>query len=119
MVFTLQQNKTTMDKNIKQNILRVVEQNGFYNFDGLKYIYVKIRPDDSSTRFNLGDDLAEMIVDDLPEKYREHLVTIRHDGLWDASYVPVFDSDTQAMWDTELSEYIRNKAEWCEKYGCD
>jgi len=108
-----------MDKNIKQNILRVVEQNGFYNFDGLKYIYVKIRPDDSSTRFNVSDDLAEMIAEELPNKYKEHLVTINREETWRASYVPVFDNDTQAMWDAELSEYIRNKQEWCDKYGCE
>ena len=55
----------------------------------------------------------------LPEKYREHLVTIEHDSWISYSYVPVFDSDTQAGWDKELKDYIDRKQAWCDEHGCE
>lgn len=91
-----------------------------------KYIMVKTHCDDTSTKIHLVDreehvaDFVQQILDSLPEKYRDKLVTLRHDPHWVSySYLPVFDTDTQAMWDKEVDDYITAKQEWCDKYGCD
>jgi len=103
------------DKKIKENGL---------SEDGT-HIMVKVTTDDSSWQCNLVDrdgnpiDYVERILEHLPEKYRDHLVTIKHDGWVSYSYVPVFDTDTQAMWNKELSDFCAAKQAWCDKYGCD
>lgn len=90
-----------------------------------KYIMVKIRPDDSSWQCDMVDrdsnpiDYVARILEKLPEKYRDHLVTLRHDNWVYYSYVPVFDTDMQAVWNKEQDDYIADKAAWCAKYGCD
>lgn len=89
------------------------------------YIMLKIRPDDSSWQCNLKNkdggeiDFVSNILEKLPEKYRDHLVTIVHDTWVSYSYVPVFDTDIQAIWDKELDDYIERKAAWCTEHGCD
>ena len=92
------------------------------------YILVKTTCDDSSSQIRLkwcnngvyeDIDFVEEILKRLPEKYRDHLVTIKHDTWISYSYVPVFDTDTQAEWDKAVSDYIKAKQEWCDKYGCD
>ena len=55
----------------------------------------------------------------LPEKYRDKLVTLRHHNWVYYSYYPVFDTDTQEIWDKEYHDYMQRKQEWCDKYGCD
>ena len=97
--------------------------------DGLsedgKYIMVQISPDDSSWQCNVVDrernpiDYVERILEMLPEKYRDHLVTLRHDAWVSYSYVPVFDTDTQEVWDKAVSDFCDAKQAWCDKYGCD
>ena len=93
--------------------------------ENAKYIMVKIYPDDSSWQCDLVDrdgnsiDYVERILEHLPEKYRDHLVTLKHDNWISYSYVPVFDTDTQAIWDKELETFYKAKQEWCDKYGCD
>lgn len=90
-----------------------------------KYIMVKVTPDDSSWQCNMFDrdgnpiDYVERILEMLPEMFRNHLVTLRHYNWISYSYVPVFDTDLQAVWDKQQSDYISAKAEWCSKYGCD
>jgi hypothetical protein len=84
-----------------------------------KYIMVKVRPEDSCWQCNLTDDYVEQILQSLPEKYRDHLVTLRHYDWISYSYVPVFDTDTQAMWDDALDKYCSAKQAWCDMYGCD
>ena len=129
-----------MNKEIlKRNIERVIMQPCIANpwdkhckdvkFDGLsddgRYIMVQISPDDSSWQCNVVDrdgnpiDYVERILEMLPEKYRNNLVTLRHDAWVSYSYVPVFDTDTQEVWDKAVSDYIKAKKEWCDKYGCD
>ena len=118
-------NKEILKRNIEQVINQPCESdypkeirpNGLSE-DG-KYIYVCIEPKDSSRKFVLTDDLAERIVEQLPKKYREHLVTLRHDNWVSYSYEPVFDTDMQAVWDAELRKYLDDKQAWCDKYGCD
>ena len=118
---------------IKRNILNVVKQPCIANpwdkkfkdvrINGLSedgtYIMVKTKPEDSSTKIDLESDFVESLLQKLPEKYREHLVTIEHDSWISYSYVPVFDSDTQAQWDKELKDYIDKKQAWCDKNGCE
>ena len=128
-------NKEILKKNIEQVIMQPcitspwdkhckdVRLNGLSD-DG-KYIMVKISPDDSSWRCNLVDwdntpiDYVERILEMLSEKYRNNLVTLKHDAWVSYSYVPVFDTDTQAMWDKALDNFITAKQAWCDKYGCD
>jgi hypothetical protein len=132
-----------MNKEIlKRNIEQVIMQPGFANpwnkadkkikENGLSedgtHIMVKTKCDDSSSQIRLkwcnngvyeDIDFVEEILKRLPEKYRDHLITIKHDAWISYSYVPVFDTDTQAMWDKELSDFYDAKQAWCDKYGCD
>ena len=125
-----------MNKEIlKHNIIEVINQpynakyptrivpNGLSE-DG-KYIMVKVSRDDSSWQCDLVDrdgneiDFIGRILEHLPKEYRDHLVTLKHDNWISYSYVPVFDTDTQAMWDKELSDFCATKQAWCDKYGCE
>ena len=128
-------NKEILRKNIEHAIMQPSFANPWNSLskelrpNGLsedgKYIMVKIRPDDSSWQCNLVDrednpvDYVERILEMLPEHYREHLVTIRHDEWVSYSYEPVFDTDIQAEWDDALDKYCSAKQAWCDKYGCD
>lgn len=125
-----------MNKEIlKHNIIEVINQpynakyptrivtNGLSE-DGT-HIMVKVSRDDSSWQCDLVDrdgnaiDFVGRILEHLPKEYLDHLVTLKHDNWISYSYVPVFDTDTQAMWDKEVSDYIARKQAWCDKYGCD
>ena len=128
-------NKKILRKNIEQVIMQPCIANPWdkhckdVSLNGLsedgKYIMVQISPDDSSWRCNLVDrdnkpiDYVERILEMLPEKYRDHLVTLRHDTWVSYSYVPVFDTDTQEVWDKAVSDFCDAKQAWCDKYGCD
>lgn len=106
------------DKHCKDVSLNGLSEDG-------KYIMVQISPDDSSWRCNLVDrddnpiGYVERILEHLPEKYRDHLVTLRHDAWVSYSYVPVFDTDTQEIWDKALDNFLSAKQAWCDKYGCE
>lgn len=85
-----------------------------------QYIMVKTHPDDSSWRCSITDEhYVERIIEMLPEKYRDKLVTLRHDNWVNYSYLPVFDTDTQTEWDIELNNYLSAKQAWYNKHGCD
>lgn len=116
---------------LKRNIQQVIEQpcmakypervepKGYDERNGAKIIFVQIEPKDSSRQIILTDDYVDRILENLPERYRDHLVTLRHDDWVYYSYYPVFDTDTQKMWDEEYEKYLADKAEWCAKYGCE
>jgi hypothetical protein len=124
-------NKEILKRNIQQVIMQPcnskypteIKPNGLSN--DVTHIMVKVTTDDSSWQCNLVDrdgnpiDYVERILEHLPEKYRDHLVTLKHDNWVYYSYVPVFDTDTQAMWDSELDTFYKAKQEWCNRYGCD
>jgi hypothetical protein len=124
-------NKEILKRNIEQVIMQPcnakyperVVSNGLS--ENGKYILVKVTCDDSSWQCNLVDmvdnpiDYVERILEKLPKKYRDHLVTLKHDNWISYSYEPVFDTDTQAMWDKEFSDFCTAKQAWCDKYGCD
>ena len=124
-------NKEILRKNIEQVIMQPcnanypkrIKENGLS--EDSKYIMVKVNCDDTSWQCDLVDrdgnpiDYVERILESLPEKYRDHLVTIKHNNWISYSYEPVFDTDTQAMWDKELSDFYDAKQAWCDKYGCD
>ena len=124
-------NKEILRKNIEQVIMQPcnskypteIKPNGLS--EDRTHIMVKVACDDSSWQCDLVDrdgnliDYVERILERLPEKYREHLVTLKHDNWVYYSYVPVFETDTQAMWDNELETFYKAKQEWCDKYGCD
>lgn len=128
-------NKEILRKNIEEVIMQPCFANPWnkhckdVRINGLsedgKYIMVKISPDDSSWQCNVVDrdrnpiDYVERILEMLPEKYRDHLVTLRHDAWVSYSYVPVFDTDTQAIWDDALETFYKAKQEWCDKHGCE
>ena len=121
-----------MEKEIlKRNITQVVEQpcmakyptrvesKGYDERDGEKKVYVKIAPNDSCRQFVFNDTFVDRLIESLPEKYRDKLVTLRHYDWVYYSYLPVYDTDTQKMWDEEYDKYISDKQAWCDKYGCD
>ena len=79
--------------------------------------FVKVCPDDSVRQFNSEwDNLAEMIIDGFSLKYKDKVIGFETQGN-DYNYIPVFDTETQREWNTELHNYISRKAEWCRKYG--
>lgn len=124
-------NKEILKRNIEQVIMQPcnskypteIKPNGLS--EDAKYIMVKVSRDDSSWRCDLIDkdgneiDFVERILERLPREYRDHLVTLKHDNWISYSYEPVFDTDTQAMWDKELDTFYKAKQEWCDRYGCD
>ena len=124
-------NKKILKRNIEQVIMQPcnakyperIVPNGLS--ENGKYIMVKVSCNDSSWQCDLVDregepiDYVERILEVMPEKYRDHLVTIKHDTWVSYSYVPVFDTDTQAIWDKELDTFYKAKQEWCAKYGCE
>ena len=124
-------NKEILRKNIEQVIMQPcfanypkrIKGNGLSE-DGT-HICVKVTTDDSSWQCNLVDrdgnpiDYVERILERLPEKYRDHLVTLKHTNWIYYSYEPVFDTDTQAIWDKALDTFYKAKQEWCDEYGCD
>ena len=128
-------NKEILKRNIEQVIMQPcnskyqteIKPNGLSE-DGT-YIMVKTTCDDSSSQIRLkwrnndvyeDIDFVEEILKRMPEKYRDHLVTLKHDENWiHYAYKPVFDTDTQAVWDKELSDFYDLKQAWCDRYGCD
>jgi len=124
-------NKEILRKNIEQVIMQPclanypkrIKENGLSE-DGT-HIMVKVTCDDSSWQCNLVDrdgnpiDYVERILEHLPEKYRDHLVTLKHTNWIYYSYEPVFDTDTQAIWNKALDTFNKAKQEWCDKCGCD
>ena len=125
-------NKEILKRNIEQVIMQPcnakyptrIVPNGLS--ENGTHIMVKVTTNDSSWQCNLVDrdgnpiDYVERILEHLPEKYRDHLVTLRHDENWiHYAYKPVFDTDTQAMWDKELSDFYDAKQEYCDRYGFD
>lgn len=124
-------NKEILRKNIEQVIMQPcnsdypkrIVPNGLS--ENGKYIMVKVSCDDTSWQCDLIDrdgnkiDYIDSILEHLPEKYRDHLVTLKHSNWVYYSYVPVFDTDTQEMWDKEFSDFCAAKQAWCDKYGCD
>ena len=124
-------NKEILKRNIEQVIMQPcnanypkrIKENGLSE-DGT-HIMVKVTTDDSSWQCNLVDrdgnpiDYVERILKRLPEQFRDHLVTLKHDTWISYSYVPVFDTDTQAIWDKELDTFYNAKQAWCDKYGCE
>lgn len=119
-----------MEKEIlKRNIEQVINQPCLSKYpneikpNGLSedgtYIMVQVEPKDSSRQIDLIDGYVDRILASLPEQYRDKLVTLRHDNWVSYSYVPVFDTDTQAMWDKEYHDYCAKKQAWCDKYGSD
>lgn len=118
-------NKEILRKNIEQTIMQPclanypkrIKENGLSD-DGT-HIMVKVNTDDSSWQCNLVDrdgnpiEYVERILEHLPEKYRDHLVTLKHDNWISYSYVPVFDTDTQTVWDDALEKFCKSKQEWC------
>ena len=124
-------NKEILRKNIEHVIMQPcnanypkrIKENGLSE-DGT-HIMVKVTCDDSSWQCNMVDrdgnpiDYVERILERLPERYRDHLVTLKHDNWISYSYEPVFDTDTQAIWDKELDTFYKAKQAWCDRYGCE
>lgn len=76
--------------------------------DSLACISVKCRETD--------EELAEVIINRIPEKYRDHVIGFKYE---DRSYSMVMDKEAQEKFDKALREYYHNKAEWCARYGCN
>ena len=119
-------NKEILKRNIEQVIMQpCLSQNGKgMTRNGLSkdgtYILVKCKPDDTSSTIYVKElDFVEEILERLPKKFRENLVTLQHQQGISYSYLPVFDTDTQTVWDSELDKFYDAKQDWCDYYGCD
>lgn len=113
---------------LKQNITQVINSPRRVSYNGKivpngigsnNTIYFKYIPQDIERMFFVDDELANNLLESLPEKYRDHLVTIRPNEYFSESYLPVFDTDTQAMWDDEYEKFLEEKAYWVSKWGCE
>ena len=63
------------------------------------------------------ETLFDRAFDTMPYWFYCHWVglkQVRH-YVWE----PVFNRIQQAAWDAAQSEYLKDKAEWCVKWGCD
>lgn len=128
-------NKEILKRNIDQVIMQPCNAVPWKNYckeirpnglsDNGRYILVKVTPDDTSMHCDVINsdgmslDYVEQILDNLPERYRDHLVTLKHSKWVACSYEPVFDTDTQVKWDDEFETFCKAKQEWCDKHGCD
>ena len=118
-----------MDINIlKQNITQVINSPRRVSYNGEilpngissnNTIGFKHIPEDVERIFFVNDELANNLLKSLPEKYRDHLVTIRPNEYFSASYLPVFDTDTQAMWNDEYAKFMEKKAYWISRWGSE
>lgn len=119
-----------MDKEILENNIEnvitqpytdgmVIHSDGISHNKGRDSIYLEIYPDDSAAIIWIEKNYVQQILDYIPEKYREHLVTIQHDGWLPCSYVPVFDTETQKVWDDAKRNYIETKSWFCYNLGSD
>ena len=106
-----------MDKEaLKRNIEQAIKEGGTFE-DGS--IRVQCEPDDSVRNFHPTEDgFVDRLIDALPKKYRDKLVTIIPKG-WLYDYKPVFDAETQEMWNKEYKAFAGNKAAFCAKWGCN
>ena len=85
-------------------------------------------PDDKTLhfRYEISDCVAcvkkSQIIDrarkDMPLYFLRamHNVRIADDGY---TVEPCFNRIEQAAWDAALSEFYKDKQEWCDKYGCE
>jgi hypothetical protein len=97
-----------MKETTKMNIMRTIGNE--------TVVWVKVEPNDGRRRFLVTADIAQTIIDAMPDKYRVKLIGLRKDL---SGFVPVFDEETQREWDEELNAYVSRKAAWCEKYGSE
>lgn len=106
-----------MDKEIlKRNIEQAIKEGGTFE-DGS--IRVQCEPDDSVRNFHPTEDgFVDRLIDALPTKYRDKLITIIPKG-WLYDYVPVFDAETQEAWNKEYKAFAADKAASCAKWGCN
>lgn len=106
-----------MDKEaLKRNIEQAIKEGGTFE-DGC--IRVHCEPGDWVRIFYPTEDgFVDRLIDALPTKYRDGLVTIRATG-WLYDYKPVFDAETQEMWNKEYKAFAANKAAFCAKWGCN
>lgn len=77
--------------------------------DSLACISTKCRETD--------EELAKVVINRIPEKYRDHVIGFKNEG--GSEYSMVLDKEAQEKFDKNLKEYYRNKSEWCAKYGCN
>lgn len=84
-----------MDKEtLKRNIEQAIKEGSTFE-DGC--IRVQCELDDSVRDFYPTEDgFVDRLIDALPTKYRDGLVTIRATG-WLHDYAPVFDEETQEV----------------------
>lgn len=106
--------------------------------DGLPFIHESYRknientlkdiPEDKTLhfRYQISDCVACVTKGQLIDRARKdmpvyflramHNVRICENGY---SVEPCFNRIEQAAWDAALSEFYKDKQEWCDKYGCD
>ena len=106
-----------MDKEtLKRNIEQAIQEGGTFKDSSIR---VQCKLDDSVRIFYpTEDEFVDRLIDALPTKYRDSLVTIRATG-WLHDYAPVFDKETQKMWNKEYEAFAANKAAFCAKWGCN
>ena len=105
-----------MDKEtLKRNIEQAIKEGGTEG----GCIRVQCEPGDWVRNFYPDrDGFVDRLVDALPTKYRDGLVTIKATG-WLHDYALVFDEETQEMWNKEYDAFAADKAEFCAKWGCN
>lgn len=97
---------------LQKNIEEVLKQDNYSS----KEIYITTEPADWSTMFFADSSLAEELYNKVPEKYRNHLISIKNKG---NGYSIVLEEPYQTQFNEEQQKYFNRKQEWCNKHGCD
>ena len=82
---------------------------------------IEIEPGDWLSSFTSTDDAVRLIQKRMSEKYLNGLVGFIPDSFYKSGcvYKSVFTPEIQKEFNKEQEDYIREKSEWCNKYGCD
>jgi hypothetical protein len=93
------------EKVIKEIENVVIVKNGV-PFNDNEYINVNVTPTDVIKRYYLEKDFAKQIIEDIPSKYRDHVVTIEKEYSW---YRLILEDGWRHKFDKEKLEYENRK----------
>ena len=81
-----------------------------------KMFYVRLRPEDCSCGC-FKSTFYRRLNEEMPVYFLSSCHGFKQgEG---GTYEPVFTRVVQAAWNAAYSEYLKDKAEWCAKWGCD
>ena len=83
-----------------------------------KMFYCRLRPEDCLCGCS-KNTFYRRLNEEMPEWFLMACCDFKKDEDSDCSYEPVFTGIQQAAWDAALKDYVKNKAAFCAKWGCE